>query len=120
MKTFLKIDLGIQAGFYLISAIGLPLIFIKNNYEIFFFGFMGLGAWQLFSASLIMLSSFGGAGRAGYFFTAVLYVLASVFLFWIMPVYLFGAFLISVWYFKKTYLHLNKLENEPRSFWDLA
>jgi len=120
MKTFLKVDLGIQVLFYLTSLLGLAMFFGGGDPEVLFYGFLGLGAWQLFSAVTIMFTSKSTVGRGRYFLYAISYLFASVILFFIYPIYFLGAFAFSIWYFRISYEHLRRLENARTSFWDLA
>lgn len=119
MKTFLKVDLGVQIVCYLMMATGVAILIAFNEIEFLFYSFLVLGSWQLLSAMGIMLWFKQGAGRKEYFLTSIMYVFGSVILIFFWPIYFLGAFLISIWYFKITCDHLQKIRYSFRSFWDL-
>ncbi len=119
MKTFLKVDLGVQIVCYLLMATGLATMIAFQDIKLLFYSFLILGGWQLLSAMGIMLWLKQGANRKEYFLASISYVFASVLLIYFWPVYLFGAYIFSIWYFKITYDHFQKVRYHFRSFWDL-
>lgn len=120
MKTFLKVDLGVQIVCYLLVAAGVTALIAFNNFEFFICSFFILGGWQLLSAMGIMLWRKKGGDRKNYFLTAIIYLFLLFPIVMVVPlVYLSGAFLISIWHFKITYNHFQNIRYHFRSFWDL-
>ena len=123
MKTFLKVDLGIQTFLFIALFVGIVSIVVNSEWAVGIAIYLYLmGIWQPLSA-LIHLLIAPEKNRGIYLISAVgyvglLFLLAYMPL--LLPIYFVGVFAFSLWYFRISYDHLKRLENVSRSFWDLA